>query len=93
LNQYQPNSPITSYFGGSDADLKFDSEIFVNEFAIGDLFLICSDGLHKSLKHRVIKSILDHEEALATQAERLLTECRAHGADDNVSVILAKRTE
>jgi serine/threonine protein phosphatase PrpC len=93
LNEYEGNSPLTSFFGGSDADLKFDTDLFVNEFVIDDLFLVCSDGLSKSLSHKSIKAILVEELELQSKAQKLLSECRANGAEDNVSVILIQRTD
>jgi serine/threonine protein phosphatase PrpC len=93
LNEYETNSPLMSYFGGSDGDLKFDNEIFVSEISDSDVFVICSDGLLESLNHKTIKAILDGENELAILAQTLLEECREKGADDNVSVILIRRTE
>jgi serine/threonine protein phosphatase PrpC len=93
LNEYETNSPLMSYFGGSDGDLKFDNDIFVNEISDRDVFMICSDGLLKSLNHKTIKSILEGDDTLTTSAQTLLKECREKGADDNVSVILIERTE
>jgi PPM family protein phosphatase len=93
LNEYEGNSPLTSFFGGADADLKFDTDLFVNEFAIDDVFLICSDGLSKSLSHKTVKAVLVERLELPSKAQKLLTACRANGAEDNVSVILIQRTE
>lgn len=93
LTEYESNSPLTSFFGGSDADLKFDSENAVDEFAVGDLFLICSDGLLKSLNHKTIKATVEGQVDLLFKARTLLEECRQNGAEDNVSVILVERTE
>jgi serine/threonine protein phosphatase PrpC len=93
LNEYETNSPLMSYFGGSDDDLRFDNDIFVSEISSSDVFMICSDGLLKSLNHKTIKAILDGDTPLRTLAQTLLKECREKGADDNVSVILIQRTE
>ncbi len=92
LNENEANSPLTSYFGGSEDNLKFDRDIFVREIAVADVFLICSDGLFKSLKHKAVKAILDDENDLQSQSRALLDQCLQKGAEDNVSVILIQRT-
>ncbi len=78
---------------GLHTDLQLVTDLFVNEFVIDDIFLVCSDGLSKSLSHKSIKAILVEELELQSKAQKLLTECRANGAEDNVSVILIQRTE
>lgn len=93
LNEHEPNSPLTSYFGGTDDNLKFFTDIFVREIAVEDIFLICSDGLLKSLNYKTIKAILKGDHHLQAQAQMLLDNCLQNGVDDNVSVILIQRTE
>lgn len=93
VTEYEANSPLTSYFGGSDDDLKFDDNIFVRDMAVGDVFLICSDGLFKALNHKNISAILGTENELPTQARALLRESLQSGAEDNVSAMLIQRTQ
>ncbi len=93
LNEYETNSPLTSYFGGTDNDLKFDTDIFVKDISKGDVFLICSDGLSKSLDTKTVKAILNEKLDLSSQAKKLLTECRTRGAVENISAILIQRTD
>ena len=87
------NSPITSYFGGSENYLKFDSDISIHESLIDDLFLICSDGLFKSLNQKIVKSILKADKDLETKAKKILENCLHAGAEDNISVILIQQTK
>lgn len=91
LDETEKNSPITSYFGGDDNYLKLDSEIYIHESLNKDLFLICSDGLFKSLNHKIVKSILKADKDLETRAKIILENCLNYGADDNISVILVQQ--
>lgn len=57
----------------------------------GDLFLLCSDGLHGLLSDTEIARILrDPNGVLEEQAESLVGAALDAGGDDNVSVILAR---
>lgn len=93
LDETQKNSPITSYFGGIDNYLKLDSDISIHESLIDDLFLICSDGLFKSLNQKIVKSILKADKDLETKAKKILDNCLNAGAEDNISVILIQQTK
>lgn len=92
LDESEKNSSITSYFGGHDNYLKLDSEISIYETLAGDLFLICSDGLFKSLNQKTVKSILQADKDIATKAKRILENCLQSGAEDNTSIILIYQT-
>jgi serine/threonine protein phosphatase PrpC len=87
------NSPITSYFGGHSDHLKLESNIMLKEACVNDLFLICSDGLFKSLDKKIIKSILLSDENEPGKVKKLLEMCLVTGAEDNVSVILIRIKE
>lgn len=93
LDETEKNSPITSYFGGIDNYLKPDSDITIHESLIDDLFLICSDGLFKSLNQKIVKSILKADKDLKTKAKKILENCLHAGAEDNISVILIHQTK
>ncbi len=93
LDETEKNSSIISYFGGFESYLKFDKNIFVNEILKNDVFLICSDGLLKSLNQRIIKSILMADKELKIKVKRILKNCLQAGAIDNISVILIQQNE
>ncbi|MFN6961424.1 MAG: Stp1/IreP family PP2C-type Ser/Thr phosphatase [Rhodocyclaceae bacterium] len=57
----------------------------------GDLYLLCSDGLHDMVDDREIAVILEEFSAdLPRCAAQLIETANRHGGRDNVSVILAK---
>ncbi len=93
LDETIKNSPITSYFGGLDNYLKLDSDTSIHESFIDDLFLICSDGLFKSLNQKIVKSILKADKDFETKAKKILENCLQAGAEDNISVILIQQTK
>jgi len=85
------NSPITSYFGGESNCLIFDTGVAVDETLIDDVFLICSDGLFKSINIKFIKSILKAETDWKIISNKILEKCLQSGAPDNISLILIQR--
>ncbi len=92
LDDMEKNSPITSYFGGFDNCLKLDSQTSIHEALASDLFLICSDGLFKSLNIKIVKSILNTETKIKLKSKEILENCLLLGAEDNLSVILIRIT-
>jgi len=92
LDETEKNSSITSYFGGHEDYLKLDKDISIHETFSGDTFLICSDGLYKSLNQKIIKSILKADKDIETKANKILENCLQAGAEDNISVILIHQT-
>jgi serine/threonine protein phosphatase PrpC len=92
MDESEKNSSITSYFGGKENFLRLDSEVSIHESMPDDIFLICSDGLYKSINQKIVKSILKAEKDLETKAKKILENCLQSGAEDNISVILIKQT-
>jgi len=60
----------------------------VTDLCIGDIVLICSDGLHTMVDDEKIKSLLaDYDE---NTANKLITEANTNGGKDNITVITIK---
>lgn len=93
LDETERNSSITSYFGGHEDYLKLDKDISIYETLVGDILLLCSDGLYKSLNLKIIKSILKADKDIETKAKKILENCLQAGAEDNISIILIQQTE
>ncbi|MBK8464903.1 MAG: serine/threonine-protein phosphatase [Chloracidobacterium sp.] len=93
FDEYQENSPITSFFGGTNDNLKFDKQVFIDGTVVGDVFLICSDGLFKSLNKESVKSIIKGEADSQTKARVLIQNCLVNGAEDNVSLVVIRRID
>ncbi|MDP2153610.1 MAG: Stp1/IreP family PP2C-type Ser/Thr phosphatase [Methylotenera sp.] len=75
--------------------LGIDSEVelALNEFdvEVGDVYLLCSDGLSDLVDDELIQSVLNHHvQNLTSAADALVQLANEHGGNDNISVILAK---
>lgn len=57
---------------------------------LGDLYLICSDGLTKMLPDGTIATQLLHEEDPKAAIARLIFFANAHGGKDNITLILVR---
>jgi protein phosphatase len=56
--------------------------------SVGDLFLICSDGLTDMLSDAVIQEILSSVGTLPQQVDRLIDMAKSAGGFDNITVVL-----
>lgn len=66
-------------------------EIHVHEVKIGDIYLLCSDGLNDMVADEDIQSVLyAMQENLSLAAAQLIQTANDQGGKDNVSVILVK---
>ena len=62
----------------------------VNEFRleVGDLYLLCSDGLNDMLRDEQIAAVLARPSALADKGRALVEAANEQGGRDNISIIL-----
>lgn len=61
---------------------------------VGDIFILCSDGLNGMLSDPEIYEIVDkHRDDLDAAAKSLIEQANAHGGEDNITVVLAKIVE
>ncbi len=88
FDQFENNSPITSYFGGKSENLEIDFNTPLRNIQPHDIFLIASDGLLKSLENKHVKAILSTSRSLQKKMQFLREKVLASGGDDNVSSIL-----
>jgi len=59
---------------------------------LGDVYLLCSDGLTKMLTDNVIGNVLRSEEDPKAAVERLVVFANSKGGKDNITVILVRVT-
>jgi protein phosphatase len=64
----------------------------LNEYAVevGDLYLLCSDGLSDMLEDEAIAKILASETDPELAAAQLIDAANANGGRDNISVLLVE---
>ena len=71
-----------------------ESEIHVHDVMVGDIYLLCSDGLNDMVEDEDIQSVLyAMQRNLPLAAEQLVQMAKDNGGRDNVSVILVKVKE
>jgi protein phosphatase len=90
VNELENNSPITNYFGGYENSLHLYADSKSYSIQPGDIYVICSDGLFKTLKPKTAKAIIKGSENTRTASLSILNNCLSLGAEDNVSAILIK---
>jgi len=83
------NKNLVTRAVGIDADVV--PEIHVHGVQVGDIYLLCSDGLNDMVEDGDIESTLYAMQGnLALAAEQLIQQANDNGGRDNVSVILIK---
>lgn len=83
------NKNLVTRAVGIDADLE--PEIHVHDVMVGDIYLLCSDGLNDMVEDDDIQStIYALQSNLPLAADQLIQMANDNGGRDNVSVILVK---
>lgn len=67
-----------------------EPEINYFDYELGDLFLLCSDGLTNYVTDEQITKILSRKEALTVSGEGLIRLAKQQGGGDNVTVVLVQ---
>ena len=70
---------------------RIRSDIFRIDLQLGDILLLCSDGLSNLLSENAITEILKKEENAESACRRLLQTALRRGAPDNVTVLILRR--
>ena len=81
----ETNTAVTRAVGGAET---LELDLRVAGFEPGDRYLLCSDGLTRVLKDRVLAQILSAEKNPELCARRLLFAATQAHADDNVTLIV-----
>jgi serine/threonine protein phosphatase Stp1 len=76
---------ITRAVGAGPGPIMFDE--IAGDIRTGDRFLICSDGISKTLSHAELANCLLSED-IEVILERLLTSALAKDADDNITAVV-----
>jgi protein phosphatase len=64
--------------------------IHEEELAPGDVILLCSDGLSGPVAEEAMAATLSRDAPLQYQVEQLITQAKAGGGPDNVTVVLLR---
>ncbi len=72
---------------GIEAEVDLDLNVF--DVAIGDIYILCTDGLTEMVTNEEITStIIKHQAHLDKAAKTLIQKANEHGGRDNISVML-----
>lgn len=83
------NKNLVTRAVGIDPDVQVETH--VHDVQVGDIYLLCSDGLNDMVEHDDIQSVLYAMQGnLTLAAEQLVQMANDNGGRDNVSVILVK---
>jgi protein phosphatase len=63
------------------------------ELLDGEMLVLCSDGVHRHAEPAVIARVLRGETPLAHRCRELIAFARAHGSQDDATVLVVQRTE
>ena len=83
------SSQIVNCIGGGSTDSYIDMTNITNEVEVGDVFLICSDGLTDMISDDEVKHLLENN----SNADKLCEAADNAGGYDNISVIVVKIEE
>jgi protein phosphatase len=87
-----PKRNILTNAMGTKPDLRIDTGKCKFNFENNDRLLLCSDGLYDYLNDKEIQEILQHN-LLKNAAEYMVQEAKVRGGHDNITVVLAERSE
>ncbi len=81
---------ITRAIGHRD---EVDADFFEQELVVGDVLLLCSDGLHGLVKESEMGVMVADTPDLHQAAQNLIDLANERGGNDNISVVLIKVLE
>lgn len=86
LNHPQRN--IITQALGTSIEIEFDIDMV--DFSVGDILLLCSDGLYNMLDEKNIMETLNEYECLKDGVKALVDKANGNGGVDNITVITIK---
>jgi len=87
-----PQRNILTNAMGTKSTMRVDTGKCKFNFENNDRLLVCSDGLYDYLNDGELKEILQNN-LLKNAAEYMIREAKARGGHDNITVVLAERSE
>lgn len=67
-------------------------DIFVNDFGKDSVLLMCSDGLNNMVEDDYLQRIIRRNKNMDKLADRLISVAKKNGGADNITVIVARRS-
>ncbi len=79
---------VTNILGGSERGVQ--AELHSLDLHVGDVLLLCSDGLTEMVPEDQIAGILEEDNGSERACERLVGEANKRGGKDNITAIVAQ---
>lgn len=85
-----PKNVITRALGMHD---NVNVDLMSDEPRIGDVYLLCSDGLSGMMTDEQIRDAITSSRDTSEMCRRLISQANEHGGDDNITVLVVKFDE
>ena len=87
---YLPRNVITRALGiGPTVDL----DVKTDDARVGDVYVLCSDGLHGLVTDELIAQVVDETHVLTDACAKLIDAANENGGKDNITVVLVRIEE
>lgn len=80
-----PQRSIITRALGPEPDVELD--VHTHQARVGDVFLLCSDGLTSMIREDQVRDILRNSESLKSAVDKLIEEANRAGGRDNITVV------
>lgn len=75
------------------AEETCEPDFFQVDIELGDIFIICTDGLYNEVSTEEMVEMIDKKESMSDLVENLITRANENGGRDNITVVSIKVTE
>ncbi|MBR1740644.1 MAG: Stp1/IreP family PP2C-type Ser/Thr phosphatase [Lachnospiraceae bacterium] len=86
--RFHPQKNIITRALGTDEEVSAD--YYEKKLEVGDIVLLCSDGLSNMLDNEEMEYVLKHSKNIEAATETLVDKANKNGGEDNISVIVIK---
>lgn len=96
LKRYDSSAPsniITNGVGGGLTSISVNCRFSEKMVAPGDVFLMCSDGVHGFIKDEDIEKILGRNDSAETMVSTIVQTAISNSSDDNCTAVVVKIKE
>ena len=89
--KHHPYRHVLTKAVGAESTVSADT--VESDFGVGDILLLCSDGLHGEVSAEAISAALASNESLEDTAAALIQSALGRGAPDNLTIVLVRGLE
>lgn len=93
LTEYLPDAPkniVTNAMGAGLSEIEVETRFSTSLAVPGDIFLICSDGVHGHISDDELETILSQNKSLLEIARQIVETALNNNSDDNSTAVIVK---